>query len=127
MKAASYSVAGLFVLASPYSCHKPTAQELYAHAKHCHAVLDTALKVVPAARFKQANVDPSLVDLASQDDLSAAYEYGKQIGIQFDAVTRDAEQARLAYLKSHTGAQNSDALRDDVNDCLGDYYGRPND
>jgi hypothetical protein len=127
MKHALYSIAGLAALASPYSCHKPTPQEQYAQARHCHAVLDTALQIIAASQFKQANVDPSLVELASEDNLTGAYDYGKQIGMRFEAVTEDTERTRLAYLKSHTGAQKLDALREDVNDCLGDYYGRPND
>jgi len=126
MRSAS-SLAGLLLVTSPYSCHKPTPQEEYADAKHCHAVLDTSLKAVSAARFAQSRLDPSLVKLASDDDLTAAYEFGKQLGSGFDAVTRDAEQERVAYLRSHGGAQDFDALRSDVNGCLADYYGRSND
>lgn len=123
----AHSLAALLLLTSPYSCHKPTPQEEYGDVRRCHAVLDTSLKVVPAARFAQSRLDPSLVKLASDDDLTAAYEFGKQLGIRFDAVTRDTEQARVAYLRSHGKAQEFDALRNDVNDCLSDYYGRSND
>ena len=48
-----------------------------------------------------------------------------------EAIGADLERARSAYLKAHSGpanaAEKSASLRYDVNDCLGDDYGRPND
>lgn len=125
MKHALYSIAGLFILTSPYSCQKPTLQESYAHEKVCHAVLDTSLKVISPVEFGRTGLDPSLVRVASQNMLQAAYSDGRNLGMGPDAIAQDVALAGKLYLKSH--ARPDGALRKDVNGCLGDYYGRPND
>lgn len=109
------------------ACHPPTPQDSYAASKRCYAILDSSLKLVPAARFRQSAVDPDYIETASQEDMQSAFSIGKELGMTPDAVLRDLEQAKSGYLKAHSPQYNFDKLRDDVNECLGDFYGRPND
>lgn len=134
MKQAGLALASAVLLSShPYSCHKPTAQESYAHDKRCFAALDAHFKIVPPARFKQAGVDPGAVDLVSRENASGAFDWGERLGMSPGAIYADLERAGAAYVKSHTwqppGAARRKfvALGYDLNDCLLDYYGRPND
>jgi hypothetical protein len=134
MKRTVYSFAGVIVLfTSPYSCHKPTSQEMYAHAKGCFAALDTNLNIVPPARFTQAGLDPDAIEMASSDDMSGAFDMGKEIGMKPDAILKDLQRAKAAYVRSHTwqppagAGRKFIALGNQVNGCLADYYGRPND
>jgi len=132
MSGRSYCFAGLLLLgAPPYSCHKPTLQESYADAKHCSSVYSAGLKLIDGAAFAQAQLDPRLVEDAKNNSVSAAYVDGKQLGMSADAIGKDLDRSRAAYLASHTGgldaAQKMASLRADMNNCLGDYYGRPND
>jgi len=128
----NYCFAGLLLLAaSPYSCHKPTLEESYADAKHCSSVYGAGLKLIDGAAFAQAQLDPSLVEDAKNNSVSAAYADGKQLGMGAVAIGKDLDRSRAAYLASHTGApdaaQKIASVRADMNNCLGDYYGRPND
>jgi hypothetical protein len=134
MNQTGLALASAVVLSShPYSCHKTTPQEAYAHDKHCVAALDANLKIVPAARLKQVGLDPGAVDLVSRGNTSGAYDWGKRLGMSPDAIHEDLERAGAAYLKSHTWQPPRTArgkfvaLGYDLNDCLLDYYGRPND
>ena len=134
MKQTALALASALLLAShPYSCHKTTAQEAYAHDKGCFAALDANLKIVPAARFKQANLDPGAVDQVSTENMSSAYDWGERLGMSPDAVYKDLERARAAYVKSHTwqppgtSRRKFVALGRDLHECVLDYYGRPND
>jgi hypothetical protein len=132
MRGSAFCVAGAVVfLVPPYSCHKPTAQEEYAQAKHCYAAYGASLKIVPAARFTQAGINPALIERASDANVDGAYDAGKQIGMSPGAISRDLEQAKAAYLRAHAGSGDADQkfndLREDVNGCIGDDYGRPND
>ena len=117
----------------PYSCHKTTAREAYAHDKRCFAALDANLRHVPAARFKEVGLDPDAVDLVSRENMSSAYDWGKLLGMQPNAIYQDLERADAAYQRSHiwqppgTARRQFVALGYDLNDCLLDYYGRPND
>ena len=89
-----YSFAGVILLSShPYSCHKPTAEESYAHDKRCFAALDANLKIVPAARFKQVGVDPGAVDLVSKENVSGAFDWGERLGMSPGAIYKDLERA----------------------------------
>ena len=114
-----------------YSCHKPTLQEQYAAARHCYVAYDAALKLIAPAAFEHAGLDPALVKDSWSTDIGAAYDMGKELGMSPEAVGADLERARLAYLGAHSGRTNAAAklaaLKYDVNDCLGDDYGRPND
>ena len=128
----AYCFAGLLLVGqSPYSCHKPTPQESYADDKLCLSAYRTGLEIIPDAQFEQARLDRSSVQDAANNSLAAAYADGKQLGLSSDAIARDLEHARRAYLAAHSGgsdaAQKMAALRSDMNNCLGDYYGRPND
>ena len=128
----TYCFAGLLLVGqSPYSCHKPTTEESYADAKLCNSVYGAGLKLISAKGFEKARLDPSLIDDAKNSIVSAAYIYGKQLGMGPNAVAQDLERARHAYFAAHNGgpdaANKLDALRGDMNNCLGDYYGRPND
>jgi hypothetical protein len=128
----AFCFAGLLLVGqSPYSCHKPTLQENYADAKLCNSAYDAGLKLISADGFRKARLDPSLVGDAKNNSVGTAYMTGKQLGMGPNAIAQDLEGARRVYLAAHTGgpdaAQKLDALRRDVNDCLGDYYGQPND
>jgi hypothetical protein len=128
---ASCFAAVLLVGHSPYSCHKPTLQEEYADSKRCYSAYDAGLEMIPAARFEQAGLDPDVLKTAAHDNFGSAYVLGKQLGMRPEAIARDVERTRAAYLAAHSdksgGARKLKSLRDDVNDCLGDDYGRPND
>ena len=130
MRRRTYCFAVL-LLVGPYSCHKPTLQESYAEAKLCNSAYDAGLKLISADGFRKAQLDPSLVDDAKNNNLGAAYSDGKQLGMGPNEIGQDLESARSAYLAAHSGgadaAQKLDAVRSDMNNCLGDYYGRPND
>jgi hypothetical protein len=68
-----------------------------------------------------------LVRGASENALDAAYVDGKQLGMSSQAVAKDVARASAAYAQAHASSASLAGLRNDVNDCLGDYYGRPND
>jgi hypothetical protein len=119
--------------AHPYSCHKTTAQEAYAHDKRCFAALDANSKIVPAARFQEVGVNPEAVELVSTENMSGTYDWGERLGMTPYAIHQDLESARATYVKAHTwqepgtGRRKFVALGYEVKDCLLDYYGRPND
>lgn len=123
----------LALTATPYSCHKPTAYEQYAGARRCVAALGANLKFVPSTRFKQVGLDPDAVDLVFTDSISDAYDVGKLLNMRPEAINRDLQTSGAAYVKAHswqppgTARRQFIALGYDVNDCLADYYGRPND
>jgi hypothetical protein len=118
---------------SPYSCHKPTAREEYPDAIRCHAALEANLKIVPEARFRQIRLDPDAVDLASQENMNGAFDLGRQLGMTPDAVQKDLHRALDTYVKGHSwqptggGSRKFIALGHDFNECLLDYFGRPNE
>lgn len=128
----AYCFAGLLLVGqSPYSCHKPTPEESYADAKLCNSAYDAGLKLISTDGFREARLDRSLVDDAKNNSVGAAYMIGKQLGMAPNAIAQDLESARRGYLAAHSGgpdaAKKLDAVRGDMNNCLGDYYGRPND
>ena len=134
LKPRLYSFAGIIALtASPYACHKPTAQEGYAHARRCFAALDANLKIVPAARFEEVGLDPDSVDFVRRETVSGAFDLGKSLGMSPGAINQDLERASAAFVKSHswqpvgTTQRKFVAMGFDLNDCLLDYFGRPND
>jgi hypothetical protein len=123
----------VMIWSQPYSCHKTTAEEAYAHDKLCFAALHANLKIMPAARFNQVGLDPDAVDVVSRGNMSGAYEWGERLGMSPDAIHKDLEKAGAAYVKSHTWKPPGTARRKfvalgyDLNTCVLDYYGRPND
>ena len=133
MKNRLHSIALVLLISlQPYSCHKPTKHELYADSRRCFAALDTNLHTVTPDQFRSAGIDADAVDLASRDAMSAAFDIGEAMGMAPAAINRDLHQASIGYRAAHTWLpQGSDpkftALGSDVNDCLEDYYGRPND
>lgn len=127
MKNRTWCIAAIFVFVSPYSCHKPTPQEEYDHARQCYVVLDLVLKRIPAAGLKQAGLDRGTIQTAADDFLGGTWADGKALGMTIDAISTDIERARLSYSTAGTADERLNALRDDANECLGDYYGRPND
>ena len=113
--------------------HDPSPREDYAHGKRCYAALDANLKIVPADRFRQLRLDPGTVEVAASDNMEGAYQVARQMGMAPDAISRDLAAARADYVRSHSwqepasGRRKFVALGHDFNECLLDYYGRPND
>ena len=128
------SFAGIVALTtSPYGCHKPTLQEQYADARRCFAALDANLKFVTAEQFRRVGLDRDAVDLVFREEINNAFDLGKPIGMKPAAITADLQRASAAYTEAHTWQPQASSRRKfsaigyDVNDCLADFYGRPND
>lgn len=92
---------------------------------------DATLAIVPAARFKLAGLDPVIVREASIEHMESAHVFGRQLGMSSVTIFHDTMRAKATYLRAHSGPGNAsakfDALRKDVNQCLGDDFGRYND
>ena len=132
MKRRACCFAGICLLVVPqYSCHRPTPQDAYAESRRCFVVLDASLRILPAAWFQQAGIDRAAVREASDGELSAAWDTGKRLGMSGGAISSDLERAKATYSRTHNaqaaGNGGQTVLRDDLDDCLGDFYGRPND
>jgi hypothetical protein len=122
MRRACCSIVGLALAVPQYSCHAPTAQESYAASKRCFVVLDTGLKIIPGLR---SGAESSSVRIAADGDLSSAWDGGKALGMTGADISADLEKARAGYFRE--AQSQPGAVRRDVDECLGDFYGGPND
>ena len=129
--AAPWLAGAMLLSSSPYSCHKPTTQALYADARHCHAVYDGALEIVSPGQFERAALDPGILRVSSAEDMQSAYDFGKQAGMSNRLIFLDLMRAKSRYLSAHRGDSNAklkfQSLRRDVNACLTTRFGSPND
>lgn len=129
----TYCLAALILLVPRYGCHKPTNEESFAQAKHCFAALEANLSVLSRAQFKQAGMDRDDVKTASLGNMEAAYDSAKELKKTPAAASQELDAAKLAYLKAHswqdkaTGGWKFQGLGSEINNCMGDYFGRPND
>jgi hypothetical protein len=129
-----FSVGAVIALtSSPYSCHKPTAEEQHRQQKRCFGALDANLKFVAPRVFERAGLDASAIEFAAREEMNAAYDSGERLGFSPHQIYHELVTASSQYVSSHTwqSARNGRtmfrALGTEVNDCLLDFYGRPND
>ena len=63
--------------------------------------------------------------------MESAHVLGRRLGMSSVAIFQDTMHEKAMYLRAHSGPGNAnakfDALRKDVNQCLGDDFGRFND
>lgn len=129
-----YSIAGLILIAPhPYSCHKTTAQESYADSRRCFAALDANAGQLSPKQFRAAGINGESVEFAARQMISAAFDSGEAIGMKPAAIYADLHKASADYREAHMWTppgqtrRKFTALGYDLNDCLADFYGRPND
>ena len=117
-------VAGLLLSVIPTSCGKGVDERAYAHAKDCEAVLEASLVIVPAVHLSaHAKFDPGAIQAVSEDYLEGALGEGSKTGMPREAIYKDLEQAKRAYLNSYTSRTTENPrqkllhLFDDINRC----------
>lgn len=92
------SFAGVILLSSsPYSCHKPTDQELYAEARRCYAALDANQMIVPEARLEESGLSRSRIATAVNGNIDEAYDIGKAMRLSPQAISIDLGKARALH------------------------------
>lgn len=136
--AASFAKAGaLSVLLSgchPFGCESSRCvdEHVYADSKRCNAVLEASLVIVRNSRLPSgANFDASAIRSELIDRFDRVLANGAKLGMSGDAVYKDVEQAKVAYLSAYaerrteSPQQKLHSLFEDVNDCIDP--GGPND
>jgi hypothetical protein len=77
-------------------------EHAYATAKSCKTVLETSLIIVPAARWPSTpKFDASRIRTHAEDYVDMALGSGSKLGMRRDAILKDLEQAKLAYVNSY--------------------------
>lgn len=123
----------VLVSVRPYSCHKPTALEEYRDGTKCFGAFDANLQQLSGEQMRAARVDRYAVELAKEQIATGVFDLGRSLERNPWAVNEDLRRAVLSYRRSHSWQRAGDGHRMfsglgvDFNECLRDFYGRPND
>ena len=116
----------------PFGCGswRCVYEHQYTGGKRCNAVLAASLEIVRNTRLppgSQYDAGAIQSELLGVDDILVS---GAQLGMSRDAVYKDLDQAKNAYLQAYAARKGDPhqklvALFGDVNECL--PHSKPND
>jgi hypothetical protein len=89
----------------PYGCDTDQCVQegLYARAKHCYSVEQAGVQMMGDPRSRTTIPgDASALRSMAMEDMSLAFNQGRTLGLAPEAIRRDLERARIAYLRPFT-------------------------